>query len=290
MMNEKVQSTEFAVRSTRGLQLVCRVWERADRPPALRAFIIHGLGEHGGAYEELARFLAERSCRVYAPDLYGFGKSEGKRGHVHCIDDYLRDIHTIYLDSRSGDSESGTNLLFGQSMGALIALAYLEEFPDDFTHAAVAAPPLDPASRAPALLRLTAMVLDRVWPSLRFDNRIHPDELSSDQQAQESFREDELRHSSITPRLFMELVRLADSVKQNRSRLNTGLHLLFLHGEHDQVVRPETAARFLRDVNTASCSREVLSDMRHDLLQGPGSERTLDLLGSWLQRRWGNVS
>ena len=57
------------------------IFYRRLRPAAVRAsaVIVHGMGEHGGRYHELAEFLSGLGLEVWVPDLRGFGKSGGPR-------------------------------------------------------------------------------------------------------------------------------------------------------------------------------------------------------------------
>ena len=57
-----------------------RVW-RAQHPQAL-VVILHGFGEHSGRYASLAASLAEQGLSVAAPDLWGHGRSVGRRGDL----------------------------------------------------------------------------------------------------------------------------------------------------------------------------------------------------------------
>lgn len=297
-MHSDVRVRDGALYNRRGVRLHCRSWKSAAPPPSRTALILHGLGEHIGCYHELACFLTGHSYQVFGLDLYGFGASGGKRGHVRRIDDYLDDLHLLFHVVRSEGTVfaashefPGTSappgqvrerLLYGHSMGGLLALAYLERFPEDCTHAVVSSPSLDPAFGVPVLLRLLGKLLGIVGPSLAFSNRISPEELTADEPAREGYREDELRHSLITPRLFNQLVKLGERVRSGRHLLNPELALLFLLGGEDTVIRREDCRAFLRDLRVRSSRLRVLPGMRHDLLAGEDSARTFRELASWI--------
>ena len=54
-------------------------------------FIIHGLGEHSGRYEDLAKILTQEGIGVFSIDLIGHGKSSGKKGHIKINDQVILD-------------------------------------------------------------------------------------------------------------------------------------------------------------------------------------------------------
>ncbi|MFW6181091.1 MAG: alpha/beta hydrolase [Spirochaetota bacterium] len=295
-MQNEVLVEQGSLRNRRGLTLRYRTWRSRALAPTGTAVLVHGLGEHAGGYHRLACLLAGFSYQVYCLDLYGFGASEGKRGHVVRIADYLADLRLLERIARAAESPCGEQgagsreapglfrgrLLFGHSMGGLLALAYLERYPGEHTHAVISSPALDPAFGVPAHLRLLGKLLDVLWPSCPFDNRIGSEQLTSDQSARERYQEDPLRHELITPRLFNELVRLGKRVWKDRSGMSPGLRLLVLVGGEDTVIRREDPRDFLRDLPVRSSRLEVLEGARHDLLAGEAEARTFGELASWL--------
>ena len=97
-----------------------REWSSAGEPWA-RVLIVHGIGEHSGRYERTGRLLAEAGLDVDAFDLRGHGLSGGRRVYVREWDDFLDDVEVRLAALR----RPGLPLvLFGHSMGALIALNY----------------------------------------------------------------------------------------------------------------------------------------------------------------------
>lgn len=263
-----------------------RIWRSASTPPARSAFILHGLGEHIGCYHQLACFLSGYSYQVCGLDLYGFGESEGKRGHVKRIDDYVDDLgHLNRALQSEGSLREGERLLFGHSMGGLLALACLERFPERYTHAVISSPALFPSYGVPLYLQILGKILDVLWPSFMFNNRIASEQLTLDESVHEQYQEDELRHAMITPRLFNELVKLGTWVWGNRYKLSANLRLLFLVGGEDTVIRREAPQDFAENIPVRSVDLRVFPGMQHDLLVGEGREDTYRELSSWIETR-----
>jgi len=98
----------------RGLSLCLCSWG----PPGGRPiFIVHGVLDHGAAWEEVAVSLAKRGCRVFVPDQRGHGRSQhaGADGSYHLMD-FLADADTLL---RQVSTTPVT--VVGHSMGATIA-------------------------------------------------------------------------------------------------------------------------------------------------------------------------
>ena len=66
------------------------------QPEKAALLILHGMGEHGGRYRELAAFLGQKGITCFIPDLRGFGKSGGKRGCLGEFSDYYKDLEVVY--------------------------------------------------------------------------------------------------------------------------------------------------------------------------------------------------
>ena len=66
-------------------------------------FLVHGIGEHIGRYEHVAKRMNENGYLVFGMDHQGHGRSEGDRLFVksfeHVSDDYLQYIVTVLRSS-----------------------------------------------------------------------------------------------------------------------------------------------------------------------------------------------
>src|SRR5690606_974608 len=92
--------------------------------------INHGLAEHAVRYERFADFLAERGFHSYAHDHRGHGFTTapdappGLFGTPHGLDKVLADVAAIH-DLIRAEHPGLPVVVFGHSMGGLIALNYL---------------------------------------------------------------------------------------------------------------------------------------------------------------------
>lgn len=269
--------------NSRGLGVFSRVWNPPDRAPSAYAVIAHGLGEHSLRYTELASFLCRRGFRVGCIDFYGFGNSEGRRGDVKNIDDYIEDMKTLEHRMNRGDApEDAYTMIIGQSFGGLIALALLERYPRDYSHAVILSPALDPGRNVPKTLLLLSRVFAVICPGLPFNNRISAEQISSDTGAQQTYREDPLVHSTITPRFFHQFLELSERVKRNGTSLHTLLHILFVHGSDDRVTSPEDTKAFYETLSSERKTFILMPNMRHDTLNESGKTDTYRRIDEWI--------
>lgn len=85
--------------------------------------IVHGLAEHSGRYDYVARKLNEKEISVYRFDNRGHGKSGGARGENDHLDHFLKDTHMIVRIAIEAN-ENKPVFMLGHSMGGLITAAY----------------------------------------------------------------------------------------------------------------------------------------------------------------------
>ena len=89
--------------------------------PARAIYLVHGISEHSGRYDDLANWLAARGWTVGAHDHHGFGHSGGTRGRLRSATAYLDDTVNSLADF--ADETGSRPVLLGHSMGGVIALA-----------------------------------------------------------------------------------------------------------------------------------------------------------------------
>jgi len=118
----------YTLKAFDGKELFTRIWETEKKPKAI-IDIIHGLGDHGGRYDELAGFLTGHGYTVLAMDYRGHGKSGGIKGHAGSFENILKDIDMMM--SHSGMLYPNIpKILYGHSMGGSLAINYyISRFP-----------------------------------------------------------------------------------------------------------------------------------------------------------------
>ena len=280
--NAIVETNHFY--NSRGYKIFYQMWKPVKSPVSLVATIIHGLGEHIGRYDEMANFLTDFGIASFGIDLYGFGKSEGKRGHVFDINDYLKDIKTLYsIEGKYLGVNHKKRLILGHSMGGLLALAYLEKYPDDHNLAIISAPALRPEKKVPKALYIVASILKLFWPSLQMSNKLRPDEITSDMTEQEYLKSDGLVHDKITLKLFFELLKLSKLVWKNIHKINKDLKILFLHGEKDKIAFKEDTEEFFNLLQLKDKRLEIMKNMKHEVHTDINRKATYEIIKDWLK-------
>jgi alpha-beta hydrolase superfamily lysophospholipase len=123
-----------------GVEVFFRRWLPEGDPRAV-VLIAHGLCEHSGRYARFADALVAARYAVYAPDHRGHGRTAASTGVGRTgprgMDGILGDLHQL-VEARgveAGGRDTGDRpvVLFGHSMGALLAQAYAERHGDRLT-------------------------------------------------------------------------------------------------------------------------------------------------------------
>ena len=81
--------------SAEGLVLLHVLEIAAHGEPRATVTVVHGAGDHGGRYTDLASALAGQNFAVALPDLRGHGRSEGQRGHSWGWREIVRDLQSV---------------------------------------------------------------------------------------------------------------------------------------------------------------------------------------------------
>jgi alpha-beta hydrolase superfamily lysophospholipase len=270
-----MSTTEFT-RAADGTSLLRRSWE--SESPRAAILITHGLGEHSGRYEHLGTRLSESGYAVRAIDHRGFGRSGGHRAFVERFDVYLDDLEPEVADLRSGGLPV---VLYGHSLGGLIALAYTlgdRTRPDLLVLSAPAV-----AADIPASKRLAARVLGRVLPRLMIPNGLTGDQLSRDPAVGEAYFADPLVITKSTTRLGAEGFRVMDETAE---RVAAGIPVptLVVHGGADPIVPPAASEPL---GHLPGVERVVFPDFRHESHHEDGGEALVAAVTGWLDRQLG---
>jgi acylglycerol lipase len=255
-----------------GTALYVRHWQPSGDPWAT-VLIVHGIAEHSGRYERTGRLMAEAGLDVHAFDLRGHGLSAGDRVFVRRWDDFLDDVAARLTAIRVPGRPV---VLFGHSMGALIALTYAcsdRPAPDLLI---LSAPPL--GASVPAWQRAAAPLLSRVAPHMVLANPIDGALLSRDPGVGTAYFADPLVQPRSTARLGAELFGAMKRGRAGLTRLT--VPTLVIHGGADRLV-PTKVSEPLAAV--PGVERRVLPDLCHETLNEPEGPEIVAALVAWLR-------
>ena len=241
--------------------------------------ITHGLGEHSESYHPLAEALAERGWQVYAWDLRGHGKSDGKRGYVRHVDDFVSDLSLVHRLARERHA-SHQLVLFGHSLGGLITLRYAETKAPDYAAMALSSPALGLTVAVPAMKQLLAQVARKWLPTLTMSNEIRHEDLSRDPAMLAKYASDNLRHDKVSPGLFLSMVdsfppALADAAKVTKP-------VLMQVAGSDRIVDAEAARTVFAKLPNAENKIFVYPDSMHEVFNDLDRDGAIEQLNEFL--------
>lgn len=216
-----------------GARLWLHHWRRDDDARAA-IVLVHGLGEHGGRYEHLARRMTDAGYALLALDLRGHGRSCGQRGDTR-IATARGDVELALQAARQ--RHPGLPLfLYGHSLGALIVLSLLVCRRPAVDGAIVSAPPLRNALRTQRLKLLLARGLGGLLPRLSLSAGLDVSALSRDGNVVAAYRADPLVHDRVTLGFAHDALLATAAVEMAAT---VGCPLLVLHGSADRIAFPE---------------------------------------------------
>ena len=197
-------------------------------------FIIHGLGEHSGRYEDFAKNLIQKNIGVFCIDLIGHGKSNGKRGHIKSFKDYINAVENgiIYVRKKFLDTPI---ILFGHSLGGLICLKFLlDRESKEIEKAIVSSPWIETALKIPKYLLLIHKLFQKLIPGLQLSNNLITTHLSKNPKVVIDYENDILVHDKITLNLFSEILKTIEDVLRKSSRIKVETYIY--HGKNDKII------------------------------------------------------
>src|SRR3989442_5267389 len=171
-------------------------WQRSAPASGLPRGVVllaHGYAEHVGRYADFVEHLCARGLAVAAVDHRGHGRSGGPRGHCRDVDEFVADLRAL-ADMAEDWWPGVPRVLFGHSMGGLLAFLYLLRHPDTVRAGALSAPAFRVPDAAPRPLQLIALLLGRVAPGVGLRSNLDERLLSRDPAAGAAYVADPLVH------------------------------------------------------------------------------------------------
>jgi alpha-beta hydrolase superfamily lysophospholipase len=282
MSQEAPESTLSTYTASDGDNLAVQDWHLPEgvRPRAT-VLLVHGLGEHAGRYDGLARLLNHWRFAVRGYDQYGHGHSGGVRGsvpHQHRLLDDLADL----VESTRNRTPELPLVLLGHSLGGLVAAGFVARGIVPVDGLVLSSPALAP--RLNAVQKMLLAIVPRLAPNLAVSNGVDPQLLSHDPAVVEAYRKDPLVHDRVSGRLARFIADEAQVVRSEAPRWL--VPTLLMYGGADGIVDPKGSDTF-----AAAAPREVVSAHRfdgyyHEIFNEPRAQPVFTRLRQWLDARF----
>jgi alpha-beta hydrolase superfamily lysophospholipase len=295
---------EFTFEGADGVEVFARRWA-SDGAPRAAVVVAHGISEHSGRYARFADALAADGFVVYAEDHRGHGRTAASTGVGRVgpsgIDGVIDDLHRLagIAATESGDAPV---VLFGHSMGALLAQVYAERYGDELVALVLSgsAGANDDLGEMATMVRgaVEAGMGDEPVPMLAAMNegfepaRTPYDWLSRDPQEVDAYAADPMCGDDAPP-TFAFIASLIDAgIDAMRpdaiAKIPAGLPVLLVTGERDVASNDSAHVRELEARMRAAgldVEARYYADARHELLNEINrDEVTADIL-AWLDAR-----
>ena len=284
-MQDAADSTLMAYTASDGENLAVQNW---PLPDGLRAratvLLVHGLGEHVGRYDPVARRLNEWGFAVRGYDQYGHGESAGPRGglnHPHRLLDDLADL----VDSTRARMPAGQPLvLLGHSMGGLVAARFVSLNLRPVDALVLSSPALDPGLST--VQKLLVSVLPRVAPNLRVGNGLDAQYLSHDPAVVAAYLADPRCHDRISARLAQFIAEAGPAVVAHAARWTVPTLLMWAGA--DRLVNPAGSRSFAAAAPKAVVHAHGFEPLYHELFNESAelADPVFELLQRWLDQRF----
>ncbi len=275
-----MRRTDSELTATDQTPLFLRTWTGEGAPRGIVLFI-HGLGEHGGRYEELAGKAVDAGFIAVAPDHRGHGRSGGLRGHVDCFDQYVADLLQTVEHMRAEYDAELPLFVYGHSMGGLIALMLVLDRPEvRITGLVMSNALLEVAVKAPKAKVVLGKVMSRILPRLRLDNELVTTNLSRDPDEVKKYEEDPLVNRLISTRWYTSMLSAMESTNARAGEIR--IPSLWVVAGSDRICNHKRSLSFAEMVQGAPVDVELLPEAYHEPHNGPQRGEVHQALLKWL--------
>ncbi len=196
--------TEGNFKAFDGLNIFWKAWLPEGEPKAV-IHLMHGYAEHVDRYTNVFEKLVPAGYAIFGTDHRGHGRSDGQRGYVKCMLDFVRDERQFSQEIIRKQFPGKKYFVLGHSMGSVIALRYVEEDASGVDGLVLSGSGAAPGPATPKYLQVVARVASVFLPKLSLKSPLPADFISRDPEVVKAYVDDPLTYDVVTPRLGEQL-------------------------------------------------------------------------------------
>ncbi len=244
--------------------------------------IVHGLGEHAGRYDHVARELNAWGFAVRGYDQCGHGESGGAPGSLPTDTRLLDDLADIVDSTRARMDKHTPLIVLGHSMGGLVAGRFVSLGLRKVDALVMSSPALNPGLSA--FQKLLVAVLPKLFPNLRVGNGLNASYISHDPAVVAAYQSDKLVHDRISARLarFIATAGPATVALAPQWKVPT----LLMYAGDDRLVAPQGSRDFAAAAPATVVTTHCFEGLYHEIFNELDAAPVFAALRHWLDQRF----
>jgi alpha-beta hydrolase superfamily lysophospholipase len=275
---------EFNLTAKDGSSLFGQRWQPENEVKAV-VCLVHGVGEHSGRYAHVAAAFAQAGIALVTIDLYGHGKSDGKRGCIPDYDDFSGYIDLLIASARQ--TYPGKPLfLYGHSMGGNLVLNYAMTRKPSIAGIIDSAGVLRTAFAPPAARLALARFMVKILPDLQLASELEQVALSRDPEVVRIYAGDPLVHDRLSPRLAMGMLSTGEWILAHPDQFPP-IPLLVMQGTADRIVSPQASQQFATSLK-GDVVYKPWEGLFHEIHNEPEKQAVLAYMIAWIEAHLSN--
>ena len=262
-----------------GKRIFAQAWIPGTQPRAV-VILLHGLGEHSGRYGRWGSLFNSAGYALLSSDLFGHGRTEGKKGHVKSYQLLLDQVDLMMEKSREIFPDI-PRILYGQSMGGNIAINYAISKDPPVSALIVSSPWLKLVVPESPLKKMLAKAVNAIFPGLRIKaGRVGAELLSHDPEHWADVRSDPLVHNLVSLRYACEMMTRGEYALRHVYKINKPF--LLMHGSGDGITSHKASEDFV--ANTSERTHlKIWEGLRHELHNELEYREVFQYIINWLE-------
>lgn len=264
-----------------GLNIFAQGWEPTVLQPKAVVCLVHGLGEHSSRYAHVADAFGKEGFITFGADLRGHGRSDGARGHISSIEDFMKDID-ILLEQAGARYAGLPIILYGHSLGGILVLHYGLLRKPKIKGVIATSSGLRTALEDQPLKIAMAKMLGSIIPTVSIASGLNAKAISRDERVVEIYQNDPLVHDKVSLGFGKTMIGVVAWTLAHANEFP--LPLLLLHGKADAITFPAGSIEFAAALKD-KCTLVLWDDAYHELHNEPEKDKVFKTMTLWMDAR-----
>lgn len=284
ILSRMIQRAEFLLKTPdSGDNIYLQRWKRDDWPSDATILITHGVAEHSECYNHTAEALANQRFQVFAWDLPGHGKSYGQRGYVKSFDEFTSRMDFVVNEVKKLIPDDQPLYLFAHSLGGLITLKYVLDYPKTPVKAVLlSSPALGVKVQVPVIKDRAARILNIVAPKLTIPHELNFEDLSRDRAMISNYSKDPLRHKKYSAPLYLGILSAMEEVHARAHHIEIPIYIQA--AGQDRIVDTVATQQFFKRLGSSNKKMKVYEDSFHEIFNDINRQEVVDDLVGYLRQ------